>query len=198
MNVELLQLLSLISYILAGVFFLVSVALFFLLGVPKLVGNLTGITERRAIESIRQQNKDIDKDNYLKNNRTDKITAPNNNAKKRSLYEFNMNTEKISTARLNFTSEETTVLNTSQDETTVLSDNQNETTVLYNGETAVLSDETTILAENPNETTVLYNGQTTVLGNENCPETVPQAETYSSEFVVECQLCFLGSDEIIE
>ena len=51
MSIELLQNLSLASYALAGVFFMVSVILFFRLDVLKLIGDFTGANERKAIES---------------------------------------------------------------------------------------------------------------------------------------------------
>ena len=56
MTVELLQTLSLASYISAGILLLVGIALFFLLDVPRLYGDISGRTARKAIEAIRQQN----------------------------------------------------------------------------------------------------------------------------------------------
>ena len=56
MSVELLQTLSLTSYIIAGVLLLMSVALFFLLDIRKVIGDVTGSTARKAINSIREQN----------------------------------------------------------------------------------------------------------------------------------------------
>lgn len=172
MDVELLQLLSLMSYILAGVFFLVSIALFFLLGVPKLIGNLTGISERKAIKSRRQQNEDMGNKvsgNLLKNNHEGSITMSGSISQKRGSDDFNMGTEKFSTARLKSdnVSEETTILNMTQGETTVLVENQNDNNVR---------------------------------GYKNAYLDMPQTETYqdTDKFFVEYQLCFLGSSEIIE
>ena len=56
MTVELIQTLSMVAYIFAGVLFLLAVALFFLLDVPKLYNDISGRTARKAIEQIRQQN----------------------------------------------------------------------------------------------------------------------------------------------
>lgn len=56
MTVELLNLFSLVAYISAGALFLVAIALFFLLNVPKLIGDISGATAKKAIEAIRQQN----------------------------------------------------------------------------------------------------------------------------------------------
>ncbi len=58
MSVELLQMLSLITYILAGLFFLVSVGLFFYLKVPALWGEVTGRTARKAIKAMKWKNEE--------------------------------------------------------------------------------------------------------------------------------------------
>lgn len=58
MNVELMQTLSLIFYLLAAAMFFTAIALFFLLRVPSLFGYITGSTAKKAIESIRLQNED--------------------------------------------------------------------------------------------------------------------------------------------
>ncbi|MBQ7014074.1 MAG: hypothetical protein IJN11_09225 [Oscillospiraceae bacterium] len=57
MNVELLQTLSVAAYIAAGIFFLLAMVLFFVFKVPELFCDLTGITARRGIASIREQSK---------------------------------------------------------------------------------------------------------------------------------------------
>ena len=49
MSIETLQTASTISYIAAGILLLVAVALFFLLDIKKVIGDLTGITAKRAI-----------------------------------------------------------------------------------------------------------------------------------------------------
>lgn len=142
MTVELLQLLSLVSYILAGVSFLTAVALFFLLGVPKLFGDVTGSTARKAIESIRQQNEATGdkayKPSYVNAKRgklTDKILPTGQIEQRENGIGVNVGTEKLSS------------IGTAQkaDETTVLNGNQSETSVLYTenpvGETTVLEQE---------------------------------------------------------
>lgn len=58
MTVELLQNLSLAAYLAGGVFLGIAVLLFFVFHVPQIVGDLSGTTARRAIESIEQQNSD--------------------------------------------------------------------------------------------------------------------------------------------
>ena len=58
MSVELLQILSLISYILAGLFLLLAIGLFFYLKVPSLWGEVSGRTARKAIEAMKWKNEE--------------------------------------------------------------------------------------------------------------------------------------------
>ncbi len=58
MGVELLQTLSLVAYILAGLFFVASLILFFYLKVPALWGEVTGRTARKAIQAMKWNNED--------------------------------------------------------------------------------------------------------------------------------------------
>ncbi len=58
MSVELLQTLSFIAYILAGILFLVAVALFFYLKVPALWGEVSGRTARKAIQAMKWKGED--------------------------------------------------------------------------------------------------------------------------------------------
>lgn len=58
MSVELLQTLSLVSYILAGLLFLLAVGLFFYLKVPALWGEVTGRTARKAIQAMKWKNEE--------------------------------------------------------------------------------------------------------------------------------------------
>ena len=51
MTVELLQIISLVSFIIAGVLLLLGIALFFLLDVPKLYGDISGRTAKKAIQT---------------------------------------------------------------------------------------------------------------------------------------------------
>lgn len=82
MSVEVLQMLSLGAYIASGVFFCISVTLFFILRIPGVIGNLSGATARKAIEDIRQQSSNNEGRSYksmrLKTDRernTDKIST---------------------------------------------------------------------------------------------------------------------------
>lgn len=55
MSVELLQTLSVSGYVISGILFVLTMILFFVLKVPKLIGSLSGATARKAIEDIRKQ-----------------------------------------------------------------------------------------------------------------------------------------------
>ena len=53
-----MQTLSVVSFILAGVFLLISIAIFFLFDIHRVIGDISGATARKAIENIRQQNEE--------------------------------------------------------------------------------------------------------------------------------------------
>lgn len=131
--VELLNILSLVAYIAAGVLFLVAVALFFLIDVPKLFGDLSGRTAKRAIEEIRQQNElDGNKGyrtsvvNSERGKLTDKISQSGRLQIHTAGLPISVGTEKISAQNWEQLSNETTLLvsNSSLDggETTLLVD----------------------------------------------------------------------------
>ena len=52
MTVEMLNTLSFASFIASGVMFLTAVALFFLLDIPKVVGEVSGKTSKKSIQQI--------------------------------------------------------------------------------------------------------------------------------------------------
>ena len=51
-----LEIVALICFIISGLFFVLSVVLFFVLDMVKVIGDLTGHTAKREIENIRSQN----------------------------------------------------------------------------------------------------------------------------------------------
>ena len=172
MSVELLQLLSLVSYIMAGIMFLFAIALFFLLSIPKVVGDITGANAKKAIENIRQQNEISGNKAYKpspvnasRGRVTDNISAVGDPGSKPNNFGVAVETAKLSTAKLSREAEETMLLDNLQNETTVL-DGASETTVLSADIDSV-------------ETTVL------------------QEETYNG-FSVDFEIGFIGSSEIIE
>lgn len=133
--------------ILCGIMLVLSVILFILLKVPKIIGDLSGRTAKKAIKSIREQN-EASGDKYHKASSfnesrgrlTDSLSKSGQLHNKNSSVQFGIDTSKIATQGLGYAeqSSETTVLNAA------------ETSVLDSGETSVLSDvgygETSVLA----------------------------------------------------
>lgn len=173
MTVELLQTLSLVAYIVAGVLFLVAVALFFLLDVPKLYGDVSGRTAKKAIEAIRQQNESTGNKAYKpsavnaeRGKLTDKITQSGRLQSQTAGLPVSVGTEKFATSTLAPQPNETTVLEGSTNETTVLTG-----------------------------TLPIDGGETTLLINEDFHvESVPA----DGKFSVDVEMSFTGSTEIIE
>lgn len=56
MSIDVLQTCSIGFWVAAGIFFLTAVALFFLMDIPKLYGEISGRIARKAIEQIRKHN----------------------------------------------------------------------------------------------------------------------------------------------
>ena len=143
MTIELLHYISIGAYVASGIFFVAAVVIFFVLGIPAVIGDLSGRTARRAIEDIRNRNESTGEKAY-------KSSAANINRGKL--------TQKISTMKLDAAGGETTVLEAeANNETTVLKPEAgNETTVLKSG----VNSETTVLEPRAdNETTVLSGGE---------------------------------------
>lgn len=189
MTVELLQILSWAAFITAAVFFMVAVALFFLLDVPKLYGDISGRTAKKSIEAIRSQNESTGNKAYKpsavnakRGKITEKISGASATSHSKQDFSIGVGTEKLRKKQ----TEETTVLNCDSNETTVLSNN--ETTVL-----SAQSKETIVLSYVSNETTVLSaQSQESVF-----IQTAAEAIT-TSEFTVDVEMSFTGSSEIIE
>ena len=139
MTVETIQLLSLIAFITAGVLFLLAIALFFLFNVPKVFGEVSGSTARKAIESIRQQNEQTGNKAYRpspinaeRGKITDRITPSGKLEHRIGNAGVSVGTAKLPTDELQAAADETTVLEVGADETTVLTADTGETTVLNN------------------------------------------------------------------
>lgn len=137
MSIERLQSMSTISYIVAVVLLLIAIALFFLLDIRKIIGDLSGITARKAIENIRRQNEHTGEKNYksspvnmARGRLTDKISESGKLIKNTGGIGISPKTEKFSTTELNPESGNTEILGSVSNETTVLSYPTNETTVL--------------------------------------------------------------------
>lgn len=174
MEVETLQTLSWIAFIIAGVLFLLCIALFFLLDVPKLYGDISGRTAKKAIEAIRQQNEATGNKAYkpsavneARGKLTDKITPSGRLEPQTAGMPISVGTEKLSTTLLEPQANETTLLDNSAGETTILA----ETILLDQG-----------LSEQPK------------VKNQNSKE----QGASESDFSIESELSFTESSEIIE
>lgn len=120
MTVEMLNNIAMAVYIAAGVVFLVAVALFFLLDIPKVVGELSGSTAKKSIQKIQEHNKNNSGNLVHSNNPNSHVTKPSKTGR------VGVGTEKFSTSALESSSNETTLLvnkepeNPAANETTVL------------------------------------------------------------------------------
>lgn len=139
MTVETIQLLSMIAFITAGVLFLLAVALFFLFNVPKVFGEVSGSTARKAIEKIRQQNEQTGNKAYRpspinakRGKITDRISPSGKLEHRRGNAGVSVGTAKLQTDKLQAAADETMVLKVKADETTVLPADTGETAVLNN------------------------------------------------------------------
>ena len=139
MSYEIYRYIFIGAAILCGAMLITSILLFILLKIPKVIGDLTGRTARKAIENIRNQNESSGDKTYRsslvnqeRGKLTDKISPSGRLIRNPTdLLGGAMATEKIGTQQL--VSDETMVLD-SGNETTVLTgelDNSgNETTLL--------------------------------------------------------------------
>ena len=178
MTYEICRYIFLGGAVLAGIMLFVSVLVFFLLKIPTVIGDLTGANARKAIENIRSLNESTGDKTYRTShvNRergklTDKI-SPSGRLIKDPSHSIHgaMSTEKISTQQLHPV------------------DTPSETTVLVEGnETTVLTSELTGANE------------TTVLGNENHVNetTVLNEQTFHDAFVIEYEITYIHTDEVI-
>lgn len=211
MSVELLQTLSLSAYIAAGVFLVTTVALFFLLDIPGVLGDLTGATARKAIEDIRTQTetgnapvrrrnagRKTEKDQERDANVQPAGSAPKTD-RKTALLRTGQKTKLLRPDR------ETTELRTGPD-TTELKTGADTTELRSGPDTMVLgtSPDTTVLRSGPDTMVLGTSPDTTVLNTGEPPveaapaQDFPSAtETQDRDFVVEEELGFSESDQII-
>lgn len=139
MSYEMYRYIFLGGLIACGVFFVITVVLFFTLRIPKVISDLTGRTARKAIENIRLQNEQSGDKTYQssavnlqRGKLTDKISQSGRLVPRDATpFGTGVITEKISTQQL-LTEEpvgETSVLAVSE-ETSVLDSGMGETSVL--------------------------------------------------------------------
>lgn len=158
--------------ILCGIMFIVSVLVFIFLKIPKVISDLSGATAKKAIKNIREQNEASGDKGYQ--------VSAFNKARGKLTDKISPSGNVIEHYRMQMAAVGTTKIDTQElpaNETSILELN-NETTVLDNqgvGETSVLSE-----ISSAKETTVLS-------------ETVN-----GSAFIIEYDITFIHTDEIIE
>ncbi len=205
MSYDTLRYVFIVCLILACVMLAVAVILFFVLNIPKVIRDLSGITAKRAIKEIREQNElsgdkshKVSVVNRDRGKLTDKI-SPSGNIIQRSQTQMGLG---IETAKIDSTppAPETSVLGS---ETSVLTP---ETSVL-GAETSVIAPETSVLG-NGMETSVLSSvqtnvsaGETAVLSENMLPAEeapVQSAPVQVAGFNVEIEITYIHTNEIIE
>lgn len=131
MTYELYRLVFLLALIACGVMAVVSAILFFTLKIPRVIGDLTGHTARKAIEDIRKQNEQTgDKShrssavNRQRGKITSKISQSGNLMKHpESPFGTGVTTEQLAERKNIRYCEETTVLEPAQETTVLYSEN---------------------------------------------------------------------------
>lgn len=154
------QIAELVFLIFAGLFFVLSVVLFFVLEMTKVIGDLTGHTAKREIENIRAQNQQSgrkvfksSKVNIERGKITDKISSSGHVIKSPShSMGGSVGTEKIGSP----------VNNTGYENTTLLE----QETSLLNGDDNDYSAETSLLGSSASEETSLLTGDAYYSGTE--------------------------------
>lgn len=184
MTVELLQTLSLVLYVLAFVFFVLALILFFVFNVPRLYGDVSGRNAKKAIESIRRHNEASGEKGYkpsVVNFKRGKLTDKISESGRLNIHTDNLpvgvETERIQSANTRNISEETTGLS---NETMVLA---NETTVLYDDN------------KNGQEEKLHYSEK---VANSMNIDRSSESSFVEDKCVLEYELSFTESSEIIE
>ena len=179
--------------ILCGIMLVVTILLFILLKIPKVIGDLSGATAKKAIKNIREQNEASGAKSYkaspvneARGKLTDKISPSGQIVQQQNNWAYGVNTTKIETQELlpHEVGSETTVLgDEGAGETSVLTDSTaGETSVLDSG---IPSGETTVLEAPPvaEETTVLQ-------------EPAPVA-VQANAFAIEFDITYIHTNEVI-
>ena len=128
MTVDTLNSLSLTAFFTSGVVFLIAVALFFLMDIPKVVGELSGSTAKKSIQKIQEHNASNTGNLVHSPKPNSHVTKPSKTGR------VGVGTEKFPTSALASQNSETTVL--VNNETTILTNNS-ETTLLVNNSAPV-------------------------------------------------------------
>lgn len=180
MSVELMQTLSVVAFALAGVMLVVAVVLFFVLNIPRVFGEVSGSTAKKAIEDIRKQNETTGNKAYKpspvnqqRGKITEKISSHGSSKSKNKDVTVSVGTAQLKEMNAADTSSETVML---ENETAVLASEAGETSVLEN-----TSGQNDFGITGP-----LFSDRDTF-------EQIPS----SGNVTVEYEICFVGSNEII-
>lgn len=213
MTYDTYNLIFIVSAILAGVMLVVTVILFFVLKIPRVIGDLSGSTERKAVRDIQNQTSSSGKkaqkpgtDKLDRSGATAKISSsgqaperPSANAAGTTTEELGQKAGAAGTYAPNALAPETTALYGAAQETTALYGAAEETTALPDA-----AQETTALYGAAQETTALpasaYNMiPTPISGNAPFPAAAPAAAAQqpSQGFVIEYELTYIHSNEQI-
>lgn len=180
--------------ILSGIMLVVSILVFILLKIPKVISDLSGATARKAIKNIREQNAasgdkgyKVSAFNQARGKLTDKISPSGNVIKQQQSQMAGVYTTKIETQELHTDepANQTTVLGASNETSVLDSAGAGETSVLDNmgaGETSVLSSAAAPVSA----------GETSVLS-----ESAPSANTAASLFTIEYDITYIHTNEVI-
>ena len=184
MTYETYRLIFIGGAIFAGLMLALSIALFFVLKIPKVIGDLTGATARKAIASINSQNAGASQRLIREQHQYRSPAAQSSH------------TGKIGTGRLRQKTGPTTVKFSTEklieeagksvpNETELLPQHAEETTVLYPQQVA----ETTVLSPSWNGPASVWPAPPEANRFDQQPETV--------QFVIEYEITIIHSDELI-
>lgn len=196
MSVELLKTLANASFIVALVMLAITVILFFALKIPQVFGELSGRTQRKAIEDMKNINSnETEQDNnldYYKDavGRTDKLPSQQYEVKQRppvaGVQKTDVITDNQGSNKTSIINEQTTVLEQGNSKTTVLNQQISNTTIL----TPQLNQAVSV-----SNSSYDINNQTDVISPNVTPDVM--SNNYSTNYGLLYELTFMESTEII-
>ncbi len=198
MSYEAFRYIFIIALVLCCVMFVVSVVLFIVLNIPKIINDLSGRTAKKAIQDIREQNEktghksyQVSQVNRERGKLTDKISHSGRIVSKNPSSQLGYSVE---TAKIAANTEETSVIQ-SGNETSVLS--QDSAAASVQNETSVLvTDETTCL---PNTQEAGFASRNTDVLSETAPINGLSVESHiSANFRIEFEITYIHTNEVID
>lgn len=181
MTYDVYRYIFIIGAILCGVMLVVTILIFILMNIPKVISDLSGATARKAIDDIRRQNEDggektykPSKVNATRGKITDKISNSGRIVQNNHVH-VGIETTSMQTQQLDQTANETSLLDESIGETSLLDESIGETSLLEEsiGETSLLDERI---------------GTTGKLS---------QQATVPSAFAIEYEITYIHTNEII-